>query len=77
MEHCHHPYDRTSGTVILTIRIVICLSFFFGIFRSLASSVGKMKYFLQKFARQAGTFLLSWPVSVLLAEIFLPYYLQK
>lgn len=77
MEYCHHPYDRTTGLVLLFLRVVICLVFFIGILRSLASSVGKMKYFVKKFAREGGAFLLSWPASVLFVELFLPNYMHK
>ena len=67
MEQEHHQFDNTRGIILVIIRIIICLVFFIGISKSLAGSVGRIKYFLKKFALWAGMFLFSWPLAVLIA----------
>ena len=77
MEQEHHQFDNTRGIILIVIRVIICFVFFIGVFKTLAESVGRIKYFVQKFSLWAGTFLVSWPLAVLFCELFLPNYMHK
>lgn len=76
-EHSNHSYDHVQGVVLLFLRLTVLALFVVGILRSLSSSVGRMKQFLKRFALEGGAFLISWPLAALLAELFLPAYMQR
>lgn len=76
VEEAHHQYDRLIGTLILLMRVIIFLLFLAGIMRILTESVGKRKLFIKKFGYFGGVYLIAWPLSVILSEMFLPNYLH-
>lgn len=50
--------------------------FIIGILKSIASSAGRPRDFLKKFGRVGSAYLLAWPITVLLCEMFLPNYMH-
>jgi hypothetical protein len=65
-EELYHSYDTVPGTVVLVLRIVMFLIFLTGILRSIESSSGKILHFIKKLGLIAGSYLISWPLTVLI-----------
>jgi hypothetical protein len=58
-------------------RFVTYVSFAGGCLKKISESVGIHKHFMKKFLKLGSIYLLSWPISVILSEIFLPKYMIK
>ena len=71
-EQLHHIYDTVPGLIVLILRIVLFVIFLVGISSSLRKSSGKMMHFIRKLAWVGGTYLISWPLTVLVVEIGFP-----
>ena len=71
-EYLHHIYDTVPGIVVLILRLIILMVFWFGIMRSLRTSSGHVSSFLRKLNFLGGCYLISWPLTVLLVEMLLP-----
>jgi hypothetical protein len=63
--------------VILGLRFVILVVFLVGLRQTLNMSSGKIVVFIKQFRAVGGVYLMSWPVTVLLAELILPNYMQR
>lgn len=62
---------------MFAIRILICAIFVIGCFSVSANLVGKPKHFMARFLRLGSLYLFSWPVAVVICELFLPKYLHN
>ena len=73
----HHKYDSTAGYILQMLRFLILIMFLVGILRSLSLSVGSTRKFIKKLGLVGTAYLISWPVTVLFSEFFLPNYMHN
>jgi hypothetical protein len=73
----HHKYDSTSGYILQILRVFIFVLFIMGVTRTLSLSAGSIRRFVKKLGLVGGVYLLSWPLGVIIAELFLPNYMHN
>lgn len=76
-EELFHHYDTVPGVIILILRVVMFFVFAGGILSSLKSAHGKKVYFIRKLGVIGGSYLLSWPLTVLIVENCFPNYMHR
>jgi hypothetical protein len=77
MVDVHHKYDSTAGNILLVLRIFILLIFTAGVLRIYNREAASIRKFMRKLGAVGGLYLASWPLTVIIAEIFLPNYMHN
>lgn len=73
----HHKYDSKVGNVLVGLRVVILGVFFVGLLRVYNRESANIRRFVKKLAAVGGVYLVSWPITVLVAEFLLPNYMHN
>lgn len=63
----YHIYEGTYGIISLVIRIAVGIVFLVGCFKVRTLSVGKRKFFIQKYMKFGSIYLFAWPSAVILS----------
>jgi hypothetical protein len=77
MVDIHHKYDSTPGNILLALRILILLIFTTGVIRIYNRESALIRKFIKKLGAVGGLYLCSWPLTVILAEYFLPNHIHN
>ena len=72
----YHLYEGINGAIVIGVRVAVGIVFLIGCMKVETVSVGKRKYFIQKYKKFGSAYLFAWPMAVIVCEIILPKYLQ-